>query len=91
MPSPMPSPLPSTDHASASEAAVAAMHRSLGFEFADQSFHHVDLPAQDPASLLAAVVGVALRETGELAVRRAPSGPAVYRRTLGEDASSAPP
>ncbi|GAB3217992.1 mycobactin polyketide synthase MbtD [Mycolicibacterium hippocampi] len=73
------------------QAAVAAMHRSLGFEFADQSFHHVDLPAQDPVSLLAAVVDVALRETGELAVRREPSGPAVYRRTLGEDASSASP
>lgn len=72
------------------QAALAAMHRSLGFEFADQSFHHLDLPAQNPASLLAEVVGAALGEAGEMAVRHQPSGPSVFRRTLGQDAASAP-
>lgn len=64
-------------------AALAAMHRCVGFEYPDQGFHHLDLPraganAQD-------VLEVVLGGAGELALR----GGAVYRRELGGCAPAA--
>jgi mycobactin polyketide synthetase MbtD len=72
--------------ASASQAALAAMHRSVGFEYPDQTFAHLDLPSRDldaDAALTAvnALLGlhteVALRDTGS-------GGPGLrpYIRTL---------
>ncbi|HZU48159.1 MAG TPA: SDR family NAD(P)-dependent oxidoreductase, partial [Mycobacterium sp.] len=55
------------------QAALAAMHRSVGFEFSDQRFAHLDLPSWviDAETALACVdvllgdaVEVALRESG---------------------------
>jgi mycobactin polyketide synthetase MbtD len=71
------------------QAGLAAMHRCIGFEHADQRFHHLDLPSvasvQDG---MAAVVYAILGETGEVALRN--SGTEVYRRALTDDTSSEP-
>ncbi|ANW65789.1 hypothetical protein BCA37_21455 [Mycobacterium sp. djl-10] len=54
------------------QAALAVMHRSLGYEAADQAFHHLDLPGwdTDATTLLDAVLSahgeVALRDGGLL-------------------------
>ncbi|KWX67626.1 mycobactin polyketide synthase MbtD [Mycobacterium sp. NAZ190054] len=68
------------------QAGLAAMHRCIGFEYADASFHHLDLPAGTVTD--AAVVDVILTGAGELALR---GDGTVYERILGEDAATAPP
>jgi mycobactin polyketide synthetase MbtD len=70
------------------QAALTAMHRSIGFEHPDQSFHHLDLPAVLPAADLDAAIDVMLCEAGELALR---GGGELYARTLEDDAPAAPP
>ena len=70
------------------QAALTAMHRSIGFEHPDQSFHHLDLPAGMPAATLDAAIDVMLCEAGELALR---GGGELYARALGGDAPAAPP
>lgn len=70
------------------QAALAAMHRSIGFEHPDQNFHHLDMPAAGLVPDLAAAIDVMLGQTGELALR-GPDG--LYARALGDDAPSAPP
>lgn len=76
------------------QAGLAAIHRCLGFEFADLDFHHVDLPspvhgggAASPAEL----VDVVLHRAGEIAIRGDRTAAVVYRRALGDDAPAAPP
>ncbi|NDJ90341.1 SDR family NAD(P)-dependent oxidoreductase [Mycolicibacter kumamotonensis] len=50
-------------------AALAALHRSTGFGYPDQTFAHLDLPAQPTtADVRAATAGLALTDT-EVAVR----------------------
>lgn len=74
------------------QAALAAMHRCVGFEFPDHAFHHVDLPSphtSDPT--LAETVNVVLGDAGEVAVRSGDTAATVYRRAIGDDASAAPP
>ncbi|MDZ4267631.1 MAG: mycobactin polyketide synthase MbtD [Mycobacterium sp.] len=86
---------PADPVADPAQAALAAMHRSLGFECPDQGFHHVDLPAacahDVDAGTLTELVQVVLADTGEMALRDNGTGTGVYRRTLGDDASSVPP
>jgi mycobactin polyketide synthetase MbtD len=59
---------------SPAQAALAAMHRSVGFEFPDQAFGHLDLSHRDvdPATAQA-VVKVLLGEAAEFALRGAES------------------
>lgn len=70
------------------QSALAAMHRSIGFEHPDQNFHHLDLPALDQVRGFNAAIDVIVGETGELALR---GDGALYARVLGVDAPSAPP
>ncbi|MEV3904962.1 mycobactin polyketide synthase MbtD [Mycobacterium sp. NPDC050551] len=67
-----PSPLPAP-------AALAAMHRSIGFEHPDQTFRHLDLPAGDlDAATATAVAETLFTEAPEAALR----GAVLYRREL---------
>ncbi|OBB42166.1 mycobactin polyketide synthase MbtD [Mycobacterium sp. 852002-51961_SCH5331710] len=73
------------------QAALAAMHRSLGFERPEQVFRHLDLPSWDPDDALSAtVVGALLSRVDEAAVRDNGSGPEVYVRSIGESVEPAP-
>lgn len=64
------------------QAALAGMHRSVGFEFPDQAFGHLDLAHRDidPATAQAAVE-VLVGEATEVALRGAES-PRHYVRTF---------
>ncbi|MGV9798974.1 mycobactin polyketide synthase MbtD [Mycobacterium sp. NPDC003449] len=75
-------------------AALAAMHRSIGFEYPEQTFRHLDLPAEpaDPGTApdLTAAVTALLGDLDEIALRggeSAGSGPKLLRRTMLEDSS----
>ncbi|OBB94268.1 mycobactin polyketide synthase MbtD [Mycobacterium sp. 852002-40037_SCH5390672] len=55
---------------SPAQAALAAMHRSTGFEFPDQAFGHLDLEHRDvDAATARAVVEALLGDVGEVALR----------------------
>lgn len=55
---------------SPAQAALAGMHRSVGFEFPDQAFGHLDLAHRDvDAGTAQAVVEVLLGEAAEVALR----------------------
>ncbi|ORA20461.1 mycobactin polyketide synthase MbtD [Mycobacterium arosiense] len=57
---------------SPAQAALAAMHRSVGFEFPDQAFGHLDLEHRDvDAATARVVIDVLLGEAAEVAVRGA--------------------
>lgn len=82
-----------TPTVSPAQAALAAMHRSVGFEFPDQAFGHLDLPGRDlddPTAL--AVIDALLGDAGEVAVRGA-RAPRRYARTFREcrDAATSRP
>ncbi|EJZ13034.1 mycobactin polyketide synthase MbtD [Mycolicibacterium vaccae] len=66
------------------QAGLAAMHRCIGFEHADQSFHHLDVPAGTPAAAVPALEAM-LDGAGELALRGENT---VYQRTLGDEVPS---
>jgi mycobactin polyketide synthetase MbtD len=52
------------------QAALAAMHRSVGFEFGDQTFGSLDLPSREvDAPTAAAVVDVLLGDVSVMAMR----------------------
>lgn len=55
----------------AGAAALAALHRSIGFGYPDQTFAHLDLPAQPTAADLRVVVTALLLAETEVAVRAA--------------------
>ena len=79
-----PGPLPG-------QAALAAMHRSVGFEHPEQSFHHLDLPAGDTDDEAVAVaISAMLGGTDDVAVRETGSGPITYRRNTRDESSPAP-
>ncbi len=62
------------DNAAPAQAALAAMHRSVGFEFPDQAFGHLDLEHRDVDAVTAhAVVEVLRGEAAEVALRGAGS------------------
>lgn len=63
------------------QAALAAMHRSIGLEHPDQQFGHLDLPSWQLDDATAALAVDALHGTpAELAVRHTDSGPGLFRR-----------
>ncbi|MDV3130874.1 mycobactin polyketide synthase MbtD [Mycobacterium sp. 29Ha] len=67
------------------QAALAAMHRSIGYERPDQAFRHLDLPSWEIDDATATVVIDAARgRVHEGAVRDSASGPALFVRTLSE-------
>lgn len=73
------------------QTALAAMHRSLGFERPEQAFRHLDLPSWEPDdALTAAAVGALLSGGDELAVRDDGLGPTVFARSVGEATEPAP-
>ncbi|KUI23469.1 polyketide synthase [Mycobacterium sp. GA-1285] len=73
------------------QTALAAMHRSLGFERPEQAFRHLDLPCWEPDdALTAAAVGALLSGADETAVRDDGSGPMVFLRSVGEAVEPAP-
>jgi mycobactin polyketide synthetase MbtD len=71
-------------------AALAAMHRSIGFDCPEQAFTHVDLPSRElaPAAGAAAVAGL-LSGAGETALRTSGGGHVLFERSL-RDAPAAP-
>ncbi|WP_051288975.1 mycobactin polyketide synthase MbtD [Mycobacterium sp. URHD0025] len=71
-------------------AALAAMHRSLGYEHPDQTFRHLDLPTA-PLDHAAAVVAITamLTDADHIAVRDSGSGSTVWRREMRDDTSDA--
>ncbi|WP_096289152.1 mycobactin polyketide synthase MbtD [Mycobacterium ahvazicum] len=74
---------------SPAQAALAAMHRSVGFEFPDQIFGHLDLPSRDvDAATALAVVEALIGEGAEIAVRGT-EPPRRYARTFRECRDSA--
>ncbi|WP_156685575.1 mycobactin polyketide synthase MbtD [Mycobacterium sp. Marseille-P9652] len=57
------------------QAALAALHRSVGFEFPDKTFAHLDLPTRNIAAQEAhACLDVVLGEPDETALREGPDG-----------------
>lgn len=55
---------------SPAQAALAAMHRSIGFDFPDQTFGHLDLPGrQVDAQTALAIVDTLLGDGAEIALR----------------------
>ncbi|MEE3754711.1 mycobactin polyketide synthase MbtD [Mycobacterium intracellulare] len=67
--------------ASPAQAALAAMHRSVGFEFPDQAFGHLDLERADvDAATARAVVDVLSGEAAEVALRGGESPLSQVRR-----------
>ncbi|MGE2817270.1 mycobactin polyketide synthase MbtD [Mycobacterium heidelbergense] len=75
---------------SAGHAALAAMHRSTGFDYPERAFTHLDLPSWElaPAAGLAAVDAV-IAGVGETALRGVADGYALFERRFG-DAPPAP-
>ncbi|MGE2719655.1 mycobactin polyketide synthase MbtD [Mycolicibacterium celeriflavum] len=73
------------------QAALAAMHRSLGFERPEQAFRQLDLPSWEPDDALAGAAAAALLcGADEVAVRETGSGPEVFVRTVSESVEPAP-
>ncbi|MEO3761122.1 mycobactin polyketide synthase MbtD [Mycobacterium sp. B14F4] len=73
------------------QAALAAMHRSLGFERPDQVFRHLDLPSWEPGdAVVAAAVDALLGDTHEAAVRDSASQADTFVRTVGDCVEPAP-
>lgn len=65
------------------QAGLAAMHRSIGFEHPDQSFHHLDLPVGTASA--PAAVELMIGGAGEVAIRGNGVG---YQRVLDEEVSN---
>ncbi|MDO3398739.1 mycobactin polyketide synthase MbtD [Mycolicibacterium neoaurum] len=71
-----PGPLPT-------QAALAAMHRSIGWEHPDHEFGHLDLPSWQPDAATAALAVDALSGApAELAIRGTADGPILLRRSM---------
>jgi mycobactin polyketide synthetase MbtD len=80
---------PDESNVSGAQAALAAMHRSVGFEFPDQAFGHLDLGQRDvDARTALAVIDTLLGEAAEVALRGAQS-PQRYVRTFRDCRESA--
>lgn len=76
---------PSEPVALPAQAALAAMHRSIGFERPDHAFRHLDLPSweiDDDTAM--GVIDAARSNVGEGAVRDTASGPGLFVRTVCE-------
>jgi mycobactin polyketide synthetase MbtD len=74
------------------QAALAAMHRSIGFEYPDQTFRHLDLPSWEiDNAAAAAVIDALCGDVTEAALRDTASGPTVYVRTLADSSEPGEP
>lgn len=74
------------------QAALAAMHRSIGFERPDQAFRHLDLPSWEADdTVLTAAVDALLGTPHEAAVRGTGSAAAVFERAVVDSIEPAPP
>ena len=72
------------------QAALAAMHRSVGFEFGDQAFGSLDLAVGEvDQQTAAAALDVLLGDAGVMALRNGDGELCRYRRTLREHQDSA--
>lgn len=71
-------------------AALAAMHRSLGYEHPDQEFRQLDLPpaVPDPVTAAAALTTM-LTAAEDIALRDNGSGPVPWHREMRADTSDA--
>lgn len=70
---------------SAGQAALAAIHRSIGFEHPEQTFSHLDLPSWDLDPVLGvSVITAVLRGFGETALRGSVNGYTLFERTLAD-------
>jgi mycobactin polyketide synthetase MbtD len=68
---------------SAGHAALAAMHRSIGFDHPEKSFTHLDLSSWEPTpGAGSVVVDAVLSGAGEAALRNSPSGYALFERSF---------
>ena len=69
---------------SAGHAALAAMHRSIGFDHPEQTFTHLDLPSWEltPGAGSAVVDAVASPVSLETALRSSASGYALFERSF---------
>jgi mycobactin polyketide synthetase MbtD len=72
------------------QAALAAMHRSIGFEHPDQTFRHLDLPSWEATVTAETVIDVLLTDADEVALRESDSGPVLYRREFADPAANVP-
>jgi mycobactin polyketide synthetase MbtD len=74
-------------------AALAAMHRSVGLEYPDQRFRHLDLPDDLPVDLLdeATAAAALLGDADTVALRHDGSGLTAYRRSTRDEISRAAP
>ncbi|GAS86139.1 mycobactin polyketide synthase MbtD [Mycolicibacterium brisbanense] len=71
-------------------AALAAMHRSIGYEHPDQNFHHLDLPADLHPAAAASAVTAMLGDGGHLALRDHGRAPVLLRRAMRDEFAQAP-
>ncbi|MGU3499670.1 mycobactin polyketide synthase MbtD [Mycobacterium sp. C31M] len=79
-----PGPLPA-------QAALAAMHRSIGLEHPDHEFGHLDLPSGQPDDATASMAAAILQgAVAEIAVRDTDSGPAPFRHACVDAGPRAP-
>ncbi|CAJ1496244.1 SDR family NAD(P)-dependent oxidoreductase [[Mycobacterium] kokjensenii] len=69
-------------------AALAALHRSIGFDYPDQTFAHLDLPGRPAIADLGAAVGALGLADTEIAVRA--GRPAVRRFVTAPGTTTAP-
>lgn len=73
------------------QAALAAMHRCVGFEHPEQAFRHLDLPSWTPDDATAdAAVTALLMPQPEIALRGSGSDPELLVRTVTETVDRAP-
>ena len=74
------------------QTALAAMHRSVGFEHPDQAFRHLDLPSWEIHDTTAtAVIDALLGDATEVALRDDNSGPTRYVRSLPDAVATPEP
>ncbi|SEH73963.1 mycobactin polyketide synthetase MbtD [Mycolicibacterium rutilum] len=74
------------------QSALAAMHRSIGFEHPELAFRHLDLPSWEPDDASAdAAVDALLASEPEIAVRLNGSQAELLNREVTESVEPAPP
>ena len=80
--------LPGADSSRPEAAALAAMHRSLGYEHPDQTFRHLDLsPGTLGTAAAAAAVTAMLTTARDIALRDNDSGLTLWQRGMRDDTS----
>lgn len=72
-------------------AALAAMHRSVGLEYPDQRFRHLDLPTDLPSAATPAVIVALLGDVDTVALRASASGLRAYGRSTRDETTRAAP